>query len=189
LATIPFSILDGGDVALEVLQVIGYRTTLKRATIVSYNMQDYDFWGHGALSHLLLRQLNLGASVRVMTTPPPGKPTRTAFREKYKLLAALESKGVEVLLNEKLHAKAYLFLDSGNFATSIIGSVNMTGPGFGLVLTPKDSLIEMAVFTGDPTVFDKANKFVETKIVEDKRTVTFGGWFARNSIEIGKAGL
>ena len=59
------TILDGGGVALEVLQAIGYRTVLTKATIVSYNMQDYDFWGQGNLSRLLLLELSLGASVRL----------------------------------------------------------------------------------------------------------------------------
>ncbi len=49
--------LDGGEVAIEVLQAINYRTELKSATIVSYNMQDYTFWDQGNLSHLLLSQL------------------------------------------------------------------------------------------------------------------------------------
>src|SRR2546429_8647265 len=96
----PFlSFLDGGGVALEVLQAISYRNVLKTATIVSYNMQDYDFWGQGALSHLLLRQLALGASIQLMTTPPPGKPTGAAFKAKYKLLSELQKNGIRIFLN------------------------------------------------------------------------------------------
>jgi hypothetical protein len=185
----PISVLDGGEVALEVLQAIGYRTTLKTATIVSYNMQDYDFWGHGALSHLLLRQLSLGASIQLMTTPPPGKVTSQGFKTKYQLLSHLQKKGVAIFLNEKLHAKAYLFLDSNETTTAIVGSANLTGPGFGMTLAPHDNLVEMALLTGDSTLFQGALQFVDQKILNDKRTEEFATWFSRNSIEIGKAGI
>lgn len=183
------SVIDGGEVALEVLQAIGYRKVLKVATIVSYNMHDYDFWGHGTLSHLLLRQLSYGAAIRLMTTPPPGKPTAAGFKGKYTLLSGLVRNGLTVLLNEKLHAKAYLFLDTDDLATTIVGSANLTGPGFGMTLTPHASLVEMAMITGDSTLYARANEFVDEKIVADKRTEDFGTWFSRNSVDIGKAGL
>lgn len=185
----PISVLDGGEVALEVLQAIGYRTTLRTATIVSYNMQDYDFWGQGVLSHLLLRQLSLGASIQLMTTPPPGKVTSQGFKNKYQLLSELQKKGVAIYLNEKLHAKAYLFLDSNETTTAIVGSANLTGPGFGMTLAPHDNLVEMALLTGDSTLFQGALQFVDRKILNDKRTEDFATWFSRNSMEIGKAGI
>jgi hypothetical protein len=186
----PFlSFLDGGGVALEVLQAISYRNVLKTATIVSYNMQDYDFWGQGALSHLLLRQLALGASIQLMTTPPPGKPTGAAFKAKYKLLSELQKNGIRIFLNEKLHAKAYLFLDTTDAATAIVGSANLTGPGFGMHLTPDDNLVEMSILCGDPNMFKNAMHFVENKILNDRRTEEFATWFSKNSVEIGKAGL
>jgi hypothetical protein len=189
-AVTPFvSFLDGGDVALEVLQAISYRNVLKTALIVSFNMQDYDFWGHGALSHLLLRQLALGASIQLVTTPPPGKPTGTAFKAKYKLLSELQKNGVTVFLNEKLHAKAYLFQDTNDTATAIVGSANLTGPGFGMHLTPYDNLVEMAMLCGDPQIFKSATDFIEKKIRNDHRTEEFATWFSKNSVEIGKAGL
>jgi hypothetical protein len=181
--------LDGGEVALEVLQAMSYRKVLKTATIISYNMQDYDFWGHGNLSHLLLKQLSYGASVRLMTTPPPGKPTNNGFKLKYKLLSELQKNGVQVFLNEKLHAKAYLFLDADGTSTAIIGSANLTGPGFGMHLAPHDNLVEMAIICGDAVIYSNANTFVDSKIVADKRTEDFATWFSKNSVEIGKAGL
>lgn len=187
IAPMPF--LDGGDIALEVLQAIGYRTVLTSATIVSYNMQDYEFWGHGTLSHLLLRQLAFGASIRLLTTPPPGKAHTAGFRGKYALLSNLQKNGVSVFLNDKLHAKAYIFRDTTNRATTIVGSANLTGPGFGLHSTPLDSLVEMGVVCEGAEHFDSAIHFVEQKIVNDKRTVDFGTWFTRNSAEIAKAGL
>lgn len=189
VASTPISFLDGSDVALEVLQAIGYRKTLKTATIVSYNMQDYDFWGHGKLSHLLMRQLTLGASVRVMTTPPPGKVTGAAFRSKYALLSTLSRNGVQVFLNEKLHAKAYLFQDSTDATTTIVGSANLTGPGFGMTLTPKDNLVELAMISEESRLLQDVLQFVHAKIVGDTRTEDFATWFSRNSVEIGKAGI
>lgn len=181
--------LDGSEVALEVLQAMTYRKALRTATIVSYNMQDYDFWGHGTLSHLLLKQLSHGAAIRLMTTPPPGKPTQNTFRNKYKLLSELVKNGVTVYLNEKLHAKAYLFLDQTNSATAIIGSANLTGPGFGMVLAPQDSLVEMAILSADAAVHTQAEHFVDSKIVNDSRTEEFSTWFSRHSVAIGQAGL
>ena len=183
------SYLDGGEVALEVLQAINYRTALKSATIVSYNMQDYAFWGQGNLSHLLLRQLTLGAVIRLMTTPPPGKPTKAGFRDKYLLLSNLQKNGVSVYLNEKLHAKAYLFQDTKDATTAIVGSANLTGPGFGLQHAPSDSLVEMAVLCEGTGVFEAANEFIDKKVLNDNRTEDFATWFSRNSTEIGKAGL
>lgn len=186
---LPMSFLDGGEIALEVLQAIGYRTTLKSATIVSFNMQDYDFWGHGHLSHLLLRQLTLGASIQLITTPPPGPPTRPSFRSKYALLSTLDKNGVQIFLNEKLHAKAYLFLDSTDATTTIVGSANLTGPGFGMRLAPRDNLVELAMVTGDSSTLQLALEFVQSKILDDARTEGFAAWFSRNSVEIRKAGL
>jgi hypothetical protein len=183
------NILHGGEVALEVLQAIGYRTVLKEATIVSYNMQDYEFWGQGTLSHLLLRQLSFGASIRLMTTPPPGRPTGSAFKNKYELLRQLVNNGIAVYVNEKLHAKAYLFLFDQQSTSAIVGSPNLTGPGFGLRTAPSESLVEMAAFSDTRTVFDLANDFVDRNILNDTRTEDFATWFRRNSVEIGKAGL
>ncbi len=51
----------GDDVAMEVLQWIGAFRALSEAFVISYNMQDYDFWGHGRLSDLLRRQIGNGA--------------------------------------------------------------------------------------------------------------------------------
>src|ERR1700730_10170773 len=181
-ATPIIALLDGGEVALEVLQAISYRTVLKSATIVSYNMQDYAFWSQGTLSHLLLRQLAFGASIRLMTTPPPGKPAKAGFKDKYILLSSLQKSGVTVYLNDKLHAKAYLFQDSKEATTAIVGSAHLTGPGFGLRHAPDESLVEMAALSGSVDIFNAANEFVDKKIVNDRRTEEFGLWFARNSV-------
>jgi hypothetical protein len=188
--TLPYvAVLDGGEVALEVLQAIGYRAVLKNATIVSYTMHDYDFWGQASLSHLLLRQLALGASVRLMTTPPPGKTTSAGFKAKYTLVKTLQQNGVEVFFNDKLHAKAYLFVDTNGVCTAIVGSSNLTGPGFGMRLAPQDNLVEMNFHCTDGIILKDAIDFVENRIVNDNRTEDYATWLARNIVEIGKAGI
>ena len=124
-----------------------------------------------------------------MTTPPPGRPARTGFKDKYLLLSNLQKNGVSVFLNEKLHAKAYLFRSTTDATTSIVGSANLTGPGFGLVHAPDESLVEMAVVSDDSALFGAASEFIEDKVLNDRRTEDYATWFARNSMEIGKAGL
>ena len=76
-------------------------------------MQDYDFWGNGLLSNLLLRQLAYGAQITVMTTPPPGNKweEESLLERKLRLLEELDSKGADVYVHPHLHAKAYLFQD------------------------------------------------------------------------------
>ena len=189
VANIPVTLVDGKEVATEVLQAINYRTRLRSATIISYNMQDYDFWGQGRLSQLLLKQLSWGAAIRLVTTPPPGGVTSAGFGNKYALLSALSGNGGEVLLNEKLHAKAYLFLDAGGMATTVVGSANLTRGGFGVRATPADNLVECAMVCGEVSVLQAALRFVEAKIVGDSRTEGYATWFSRHRTEIRDAGL
>ena len=115
----------GHEVALEVLQCIGAFRLLKEAFIISYNMQDYDFWGNGRLSMLLRRQLANGARIILMTTPPSGKGNNQAFKDKFTLLEELDRNGVDIYLHDRLHAKAYLFLDDRTVKTTVVGSANL----------------------------------------------------------------
>ena len=62
----------GDDVAKEVLQWIGAFRLLTKATIISYNMQDYDFWGNGLLSNLLIRTACLWRSYHCHDDTPTG---------------------------------------------------------------------------------------------------------------------
>lgn len=188
-STPDFEILDGGEVAQEILQAIGYAKILQAATIVSFNLQDYSFSGHGLLSRLILRQRANGAAIKFVTTPPPGKPTQNAFQDKYRLLRALVNAGVEVFLNQRLHAKAYLFLDSAGVTTAIIGSPNLTFGAFGPTASPHDRWIEMAVHTSGTTLFSKAHDFIDNKIVLHRETEDFQIWFNRNAAAIAKVGL
>lgn len=181
------SFISGQDVAVEILQWLGYRSQLARAIVISYNMQDYDFWGGGVLSHLLMRQLSLGAKVTVVTTPPPGKPTQNAFKEKYRLLSQLDAKGVEIQLNELLHAKAYMFETSTGETTTIVGSPNLTIRGFGDRTAPSEDLIEMAYVTNVLDLFREASRFASQAIDQHARTSPYAAWFSKNSTEIGKA--
>lgn len=177
----------GDDVAKEVLQWIGAFRRLNKATIVSYNMQDYDFWGNGRLSNLLLRQLAMGARVVVMTTPPPGHTgERLAFRQKLSLLEELDRNGAEVYLHTRLHAKAYLFQDD-NSEMLIVGSANLTSAGFGTRSSTHDHLLELALLIGDPLVYSSTLRVIDADLIGNRDTVDFGTWVARNRSIIARA--
>ena len=178
----------GDDVAKEVLQWIGAFRQLAKATIISFNMQDYDFWGNGRLSSLLLRQLALGAEIVVMTTPPPGATGEgTAFREKLSLLEDLQKNGAEVYLNERLHAKAYLFLDSNDSKMLIVGSANLTSSGFGRRGTTSNDLLELALLTGNAHIYSSTLQVIEAKLFGDSGTLEFATWVGLNRSKVAQA--
>lgn len=178
----------GDEVAEEVLQWIGAYRTLTKATIISYNMQDYEFWGNGRLSRLLGRQLAYGAEVVVMTTPPPGKNGhKTNFRKKLVLLEELQRNGVQIYLHERLHAKAYLFLDSRNSTRLIVGSPNLTSRGFGQQTSPSNNLLELALLTGDPQSYSSTLQVIESSLVGASATLDFASWVSQNRDKVAQA--
>lgn len=175
---------------MEVLQRIGTFRMLKEALVISYNMRDYDFWGHGRLSALLRRQLANGARVILMTTPPPGKGGNKAFKEKLFLLEELDRNGISIYLNDMLHAKAYLFVDDREVRTTIVGSANLTEGGFGIKGAPADSLLELALITGDPDVHRTTVEVIRTKLIGNPKTLDFAVWVIinRKKIALAKGG-
>ena len=178
----------GEDVAKEVLQWIGAFRQLTKATIVSFNMQDYDFWGNGRLSNLLLRQLGLGAEVIVMTTPPSGKTgAGEGFKAKFSLLESLDKHGAEVYLHTRLHAKAYLFQDSNDAEMLIVGSPNLTSRGFGTRGSTHDDWIELALLTGDPLICSSTSQVIEAGLLGDPDTLDFATWVRLNRSKIAQA--
>ena len=178
----------GDDVAKEVLQWIGAFTQLEQATIISFNMQDYDFWGNGRLSSHLLRQLALGARIVVMTTPPRGKTgLGVEFKRKLSLLEDLEKNGAEVYLHERLHAKAYLFLDSNDSKMLIVGSANLTSGGFGRRGKGSDDLLELALLTGDPQTYSSTLRVIEAKLFGASDTMDFATWVGLNRSKVAQA--
>ena len=178
----------GDAVAREVLQWIGAFRLLRKATIISYNMQDYDFWGNGRLSKHLLRQLALGAQVTVMTTPPPGNNgRRRAFKQKLALLEELDRNGAEIYLHTQLHAKAYLFQDDKQAEMLIVGSANLTSAGFGTRGAGENDLLELALLTGDRLVYESTNALIEDSIIGDPKTMNFATWAANNVPKIAEA--
>ena len=177
----------GDDVAMEVLQWIGAFRALREALVISYNMQDYDFWGHGQLSYLLRRQISNGAKVTLLTTPPPGrKGTKKAFKDKLSLLENLNQNGVEIHLNEQLHAKAYIFLDDRELLMTIVGSPNLTSRGFGVRGT-SDNWLELALLTSDPDVYQATVDLVTKKLLGHSETVDFATWVISNQNKIAQA--
>ena len=178
----------GDDVAKEVLQWIGAFTLLNQATIISFNMQDYEFWGNGILSSLLIRQLAYGAKITVMTTPPPGGNGRSnGFKSKLRLLEQLDKSGAEVYLHPDLHAKAYLFQDSMKSEMVIVGSPNLTSRGFGTRGSNTPDLIELALLTKDPLVYSLTAKLIETDLIGNPGTLDFATWAANNRSKIEEA--
>ena len=178
----------GHEVAREVLQWIGALRLLVQATIISYNMQDYEFWGNGRLSQHLLKQLALGASITVMTTPPPGqRGDRRQFQTKLKLLEELDRNGATVYLHPDLHAKAYLFRDDSNSEMAIVGSPNLTSAGFGNQPPSVRTLLELALLTEDPTVYTDTRNIIETKLIGNHGTLDFATWVVQNRSIIAQA--
>lgn len=172
----------GHEVADEVLQQIGAASTLRQATIISYNMQDYNFEGQGHLSDLLKRQIVDGARVVVMTTPPPGKSgNRKAFQQKLTLLEKLSREGAEVHLNERLHAKAYLFQKAIDEKRTIVGSPNLTDRGFGLKRNGNISFLELALSTTSSQTYGSTQEVIESRLYGDSGTMTFEDWTVLNA--------
>lgn len=178
----------GDEVAKEVLRWIGAFRQLTKATIISFNMQDYDFWGNGRLSNLLRRQLAHGAAIDVMTTPPPGTTGGgIAFKNKLALLEDLQHNGAAIYLHRQIHAKAYLFADSENSTMLIVGSPNLTSTAFSGHATHSDNLLELALLTGDTRAYDATLRFIETNLFLDPATVDFATWSRQNISAVAQA--
>lgn len=184
----PFAIpVMGDDVAKEVLQWIGAFRALREAFVISYNMQDYDFWGHGRLSDLLRRQIGNGAKVTLLTTPPPGTGANQAFKDKLWLLENLNREGIEIYLHDRLHAKAYIFTDDRELCMTIVGSANLTSRGFGVRGVPEDNLLELALLSADPDVHRATVDLAKKRLLGDLETLDFATWAANNYEKIVRA--
>ncbi len=178
----------GDDVAKEVLQWIGAFRQLEQAIIISFSMQDYDFWGNGHLTSHLLRQLALGARIVVMTTPPRGETgLGIEFKRKLSLLEDLQKNGAEVYLNDRLHAKAYLFSDSSDSKMLIVGSANLTSSGFGLPGTASNDLLELALLTEDSRSYSSTLQFIEARLIGNPDTLEFSAWVRLNRSRVARA--
>lgn len=176
--------ITGPDIALEVLQCLGYRYALKKALIITYTLHDYEFSGHGLLSTLLRHQVALGADITLLTTPPPGKGTKAGFKRKFDLLTALERNGITVFVNDNLHAKAYVFLDEREVETTIVGSANLTSGGFGVPTSPEKNWLELALVTSDAGVYDATLQLITDHFLSDAKTLDFATWSAINRSKI-----
>ncbi|MBT9143360.1 MAG: hypothetical protein DDT29_01761 [Dehalococcoidia bacterium] len=184
----PFAIpVMGDDVAMEVLQWIGAFRALREAFVISYNMQDYDFWGHGRLSDLLRRQVGNGAKITLLTTPPPGKGVNQAFKDKLWLLENLSREGIEIYLHDRLHAKAYIFTDDRELCMTIVGSANLTSRGFGVRGASQEDWLELAILTADPDVYRATVELARKRLFGDSETLDFATWAAKNYEKIALA--
>jgi phosphatidylserine/phosphatidylglycerophosphate/cardiolipin synthase-like enzyme len=181
--------LTGAQVAQEVIQCIGAFRLLRTAMIISYTLQDYEFTGHGLVSDLLRRQLALGAKITVLTTPPPFNPKKNPYKDKLRLLEKLEADGIRVLLNERVHAKVYLFSDADDRQTAIVGSANLSHGGFGVKGTDV-GWHEVSLVCSDNDLFKKTTSLVENGMMSDRNTMEFSTWRTLNlsNIAIAKSG-
>lgn len=178
----------GDAVAKEVLQWIGAFRLLNRATIISYGMQDYEFWGNGFLSDLLIKQLANGAQITVMTTPPPGTSgNNQAFKDKLMLLEELDKRGANIFVHPHLHAKAYLFKDSKDAEMVIVGSPNLTRRGFGTKGLNEANLLELALLTEDSHVYASTTALIVSDLIGDAGTMDFATWVTSNLTAISNA--
>ncbi len=182
--------LTGPEVAAEILQWLGATKALQRATLVSYTLQDYDFWGQGTMTSLLRRQRANGAAITLLTTPPDGKPTRQEFRRKLLLLDELEQMGVTVYVNPDVHAKVYLFTDSQSKVSGIVGSTNFTMPALGSKVAGARCLLELAWVTASPDLVKHTQSRVGREIFADARTLTYADWCKINiqAVTTGRTG-
>jgi len=189
-STIFIKPITGDVVANEVLNCISSFRQLQEAYIMTYTLQNYDFFGHGFLTSLLSRQITNGANVTLVTTPPPGKPEKNNFKKKLLLLEELDRYGICLQLNENLHAKVYLFLDDKQVKTTIVGSANLTNRGFGMRGRPINNLLELALITNDPDLYHQTLSMVDNNFIQIKETEDFNTWRTKNyhKIAIAKRG-
>lgn len=103
-----------------------FRRASERVYVVSPFLEDYEFRPLSRLGDLLARQVDDGASVRLLTCPPAGRASEV--RRKRAMLESFERRGVDVHVNTRLHAKIYLFMDSRR-QFAMVGSANMTTGG------------------------------------------------------------
>jgi hypothetical protein len=176
----------GHEVAYKVFHCIGYFRQLKEAIFITFTLQNYEFIGHGLLSNLLSRQTINKAKITLITTPPPPPEIRgiKLFFEKLDLLENLNHNGIKIFLNEKLHAKVYLFHDNQNVTTTIVGSPNLTTGGFGVWRNPDKGLLELALITNNPKLYKEIMNFIKYRFITKKDTLEFNKWLQLNRVRI-----
>ena len=183
----PIEVLMGPAVAHEIVRQVAAFASLKTATIVTYTLQDYVFDGHGSVSDLLRRQMAHGAEVTLVTTPPPYNPEKRPYRDKLALLETLAGDGIRLLLNEFVHAKVYLFTDTRDRRTAIVGSANLTHAALGGSASNPKRLLELSWLSGSPDVYARTAAVVASRILSDRDTVDFATWRSNNTAAIATA--
>ncbi len=88
----------------------------------------------------------------------------------------LVAKGVNVLFNDRLHAKIYLFDESDLTKACLLGSANLTNSAM-------DKLLEVAMFTHNRTIFkDVLTVFYGFR--NERDTIRFSQWKHREAASI-----
>lgn len=153
------------------------RRPLQQIFIVTPFLEDYEFFGRGPLSTMLERQLAEGTNITLLTLSPEGtNGTNSAFRRKYSLMEFLVARGVEVLFNQRLHAKAFLFDESSVTKACLLGSANLTSAAM-------NDRLEIAMFTYNRSIFDRV-RTVLYQFRNDSDTVQYLQWKHRQATKI-----
>jgi len=165
-------ILSGSNIPVTLYGRL--RRSLRTVYIVTPFLEDYEFFGKGPLSKLLLRQIMEGVDITMLTMPPEGtNGTKKAFSRKYRLMNMLSTQGVKVLFNSKLHAKVFLFDESEVTKACILGSANLTRAAM-------DERLEIAVFTHNRDFYQRVLSVV-VKFRDDSSTKDFLKWKYENA--------
>lgn len=153
------------------------RRNLQCIYIVSPFLEDYKFFNRSPVSSFLLKHLAAGTSVQILTTPPGDPPSsKRAFVMKYRLLNSLNTRGIDIQVNSKLHAKIFLFEEPAITKTTIVGSANLTVPAM-------NERLEIALLSFNHKLYERI-LIITKKFLHHHDTTSFIQWKVAESKKI-----
>jgi hypothetical protein len=168
--------IDGPELALSLLK--GFQSVrLTDIWIVTPFLHDFDQWPLKPvpLSNLLVEHCSRGVRVTLVTKPPD-----VGDDKKERLLTVLSTNGVRVKVNDRLHAKIYLFREEREGGTVLwhVGSSNLTFPGLRRWLETSMRGYRVAEYE---EAFGAAYR-----IAEEADTLDFDFWWSVNRTKKGQ---
>lgn len=146
--------------------------------IVTPFLNDVDFGNSWSLRALLAMQTRESTTVELFTTAPP-LDNKRVFRKKFALLETYASLGVQISVNEDLHAKAFCFNRDGVVFVTVLGSSNMTMGGM-------REHLELAFFSGREGVYHSVMAHVRV-FLRQRKSMSYVEWKAKQRIQIAEA--
>jgi HKD family nuclease len=143
--------------------------------IVTPYLQDVEMGSTRTVRTFVEQQAKAGTAIELFTTPPTIKNS-AEFHRKFQLLETFALLGVRIVLNDKLHAKAFCFNNGDVMMVTVLGSANLTTGGF------YDHL-ELAVHSGKDAVYHSVMAHVRIYI-RDSQTSEFAVWKAKNALQL-----